>query len=125
MTELLGDPAQLFRREALEDAREILALGHSKAGGKAKLSEQLRHLEIAVQLATTPFPVAFESDTSTEVVIRGVGALGNFARRDVPLMPGRYVVIGHRNGYRDIRKEISVIPGRQPPVVEIRCIEKI
>jgi hypothetical protein len=54
-----------------------------------------------------------------------VGTLGNFARRDVPLKPGRYVVVGRRNGYRDTRSEISVIPGRQQPVVEVRCTEKI
>jgi hypothetical protein len=69
--------------------------------------------------------VVFESDTATEVVIRGVGTLGNFARRDVPLRPGRYIVVGRRNGYRDTRSEISVIPGRQQPVVEVRCTEKI
>jgi hypothetical protein len=69
--------------------------------------------------------VAFESDTLTEVVIRGVGTLGSFARRDVPLKPGRYVVIGRRDGYRDTRSEISILPGRQQPVVGIRCTDKI
>ena len=73
----------------------------------------------------SPISVVFESDSVTEVAIRGVGTLGNFARRDVPLKPGRYVVVGRRNGYRDTRSEISVIPGRQQPVVEVRCEEKI
>jgi hypothetical protein len=102
-----------------------MQLGRRSAEGRPKLAEQVRNLEIAVQLASTPISVAFESDTVTEVVIRGVGTLGNFARRDVPLKPGRYVVVGRRNGYRDTRSEILVIPGKQQPVVEVRCTDEI
>jgi tetratricopeptide (TPR) repeat protein len=122
---LLDDPTQLFRTEILEEAHNLIELGRRAAEDKPELAEQLRSLEIAVRLASTPIPVVFESDTVTEVVIRGVGTLGNFSRRDVPLKPGRYIVVGRRDGYRDTRSEISVIPGRQQPVVEVRCTEKI
>ncbi len=122
---LLDDPTQLFRSETLEEAHNLIELGRRAAEGKPELAEQLRSLEIAVRLASTPIPVVFESDTVTEVVIRGVGTLGNFSRRDVPLKPGRYIVVGRRDGYRDTRSEISVIPGRQQPIVEVRCTEKI
>jgi tetratricopeptide (TPR) repeat protein len=125
ITKLLDDPTQLFRPEILEEAGDLMELGRRAAEGRPKLGGQVRNLEIAVQLASTPISVVFESDTVTEVVIRGVRTLGNFARRDVSLKPGRYVVVGRRNGYRDTRSEISVIPGRQQPVVEIRCTEKI
>jgi hypothetical protein len=125
IAKLLDDPTQLFRPETLEEASNLMELGRRAAEGKPNLGKQVRNLEIAVQLASTPISVVFESDTVTEVVIRGVGTLGNFARRDVPLKPGRYVVVGRRNGYRDTRSEISVIPGRQQPVVEVRCTEKI
>jgi len=121
----LDDPTQLFQRDTLEEAEDLVKRGRSAADGRPKLAEQVRKLEIAVRLASTPISVAFESDAVTEVVIRGVGTLGSFDRRDVPLKPGRYVVIGRRNGYRDARSEISVIPGRQQPVVGIRCTEKI
>ena len=125
IAKLLDDPTQLFRSEILEEARNLLELGRRSAKGRPQLTEQVRILEIAVQLASTPIPVVFESDTVTEVVIRGLGTLGNFARRDVPLKPGRYVVVGRRDGYRDTRSEISVVPGKQQPVVEVRCTEKI
>jgi serine/threonine protein kinase len=124
-SELLEDPTQLFRPEALEEARRLMELGKGVAERAPKLTEQLRRLEIAAQLASTPIPVVFQSDTITEVVIRGVGTLGRFASRDVPLKPGHYVVLGRRDGYRDTRREISVIPGRQQPVVEVRCTDKI
>jgi tetratricopeptide (TPR) repeat protein len=125
IAKLLDDPTQLFRPETLEEAGNLIEHGRQAAEGRPQLGEQVHNLEIAVQLASTPIPVVFESDSVTEVVIRGVGTLGNFARRDVPLKPGRYVVVGRRNGYRDTRSEISVIPGRQQPVVEVRCTEKI
>ncbi len=125
IAKLLDDPTQLFRSETLEEARNLVEFGRRTAKGRPKLTEQVRSLEITVQLASTPIPVVFESDTVTEVVIRGVGTLGNFARRDVPLKPGRYVVVGRRDGYRDTRSEISIIPGKQQPVVEVRCTEKI
>jgi serine/threonine protein kinase len=125
IAKLLDDPTQLFRPKILEEAHNLMEHGRRAAEGKPELAERVRSLEIAVQLASTPIAVVFESDAVTEVVIRGVGTLGNFSRRDVPLKPGRYVVVGRRDGYRDTRSEISVIPGRQQPVVEVRCTEKI
>lgn len=125
IAKLLGDPTQLFRTEVLEEAHGLMESGRRAAAGRPNLTEQVRNLEIAVQLASTPIPVLFESDTVTEVVIRGVGTLGSFARRDVPLKPGRYVVVGRRDGYRDTRSEISIIPGEQQPIVDVRCTDKI
>ena len=125
IAKLLYDPTQLFRPEILEEAYNLMELGRSAENQNPKLTEQVQRLEIAVRLASTPIPVVFKSDTVTEVVIRGMGTLGNFSRRDVPLKPGRYIVVGRRDGYRDTRSEISIIPGRQQPVVEVRCTEKI
>jgi hypothetical protein len=125
MAKLLEDPTQLFRPATLAEANDLVAFGKRSAAGKPKLGEQVRLLGIAARLASTPIPVVFESDTVTEVVIRGMGTLGNFSRRDVPLKPGHYVVVGRRNGYRDTRSEFSVIPGGQQPIVEVRCTEKI
>jgi len=125
IAKLLYDPTQLFRTEIVEEARDLIEFGRRAENGKPKLAEQVQRLEIAVRLASTPIPVVFESDTVTEVVIRGMGTLGNFSRRDVPLKPGRYIVVGRRDGYRDTRSEISIIPGRKQPVVDVRCTEKI
>jgi tetratricopeptide (TPR) repeat protein len=122
---LLADPRQLFRPDTLEGARKLMADGQRVAEGKPELAGQVRNLGIAIRLASTPIPVEFRSDRETEVVIRKVGTLGNFDRLEVPLKPGRYVVIGRRNGFRDVRREISVNPGAQPPVVDVRCTDEI
>jgi len=123
--ELLSDPRQLFRPEVLQEAQRLMSECQQYSEDKPKLAEQVRRLEITIRLASTPIPVEFRSDSETEVVIRTVGTLGNFDRREVPLKPGRYVVIGRRNGYRDVRREISVNPGAKPPVVEVWCTEEI
>jgi hypothetical protein len=54
-----------------------------------------------------------------------VGRLGSFERKEIDLMPGRYTVVGVRPGYRDVRREVTVLPGRDAPTVMIRCEEPI
>ncbi len=123
--ELLADPKQLFEPTTLDEARLLVENGAAHVEGRPELTESLRRLEIAIRLASTPIPVEFVSDNLTEVVIRRVGSIGSFQRRNVPLKPGRYVAIGRRNGFRDVMLEISVVPGARPPVVELRCSEPI
>ena len=41
------------------------------------------------------------------------------------LAPGSYTVVGTRPGYRDVRREINVVPGATLEPVVIRCEEKI
>jgi hypothetical protein len=69
--------------------------------------------------------VALASDSLTEVTIYRVGRFGSFERKDVELLPGRYTVVGQRAGYRDVRRELELVPGRDVPTVVIRCEEPI
>jgi hypothetical protein len=75
--------------------------------------------------AETPIRVALASDNATEVQIYRIGKLGLFQHRDLELMPGRYTVVGTRQGYRDVRKELNVLPGAPPPALVVRCEEPI
>jgi hypothetical protein len=43
----------------------------------------------------------------------------------VGLKPGTYIVTGSRDGYRDVRREISVTPGQTVINLEIHCEERI
>ena len=47
------------------------------------------------------------------------------SRNPVAIEPGRYTVVGQRAGYRDVRREITLVPGREAPAVVIRCEEPI
>jgi hypothetical protein len=41
------------------------------------------------------------------------------------LVPGNYTLIGIRDGYRDVRHKLVVMPGVSPEPVRILCEEKI
>ncbi len=125
MDDFLTQPRQLFSAPALNEARLLVEAADRVSSGRPALAERARNLKTVMRLATTPIPVEFRSDSATEVVIRRVGSLGSFERRDVPLKPGDYVVVGQRDGYRDVRREISVVPGTSPPVVDVRCTDRI
>ena len=76
-------------------------------------------------IKVAPLRVALASDNVTDVTIHRVGRLGSFERKDVELLPGRYTVVGVRAGFRDVRREITLVPGREAPAVVIRCEEPI
>jgi hypothetical protein len=89
------------------------------------LRGQIERLKAQLAVAARPVAVQFESDNQTTVVIYKVARLGMFSSRSVELRPGSYVVVGTRDGYRDVRRNIRVDPaGNMPPVV-IRCEETI
>jgi serine/threonine protein kinase len=89
------------------------------------LRGQIERLKAQLAVAAQPVAVQFESDNQTTVVIYKVGNLGTFSSRRLELRPGPYVVVGTRDGYRDVRRNIRVDPaGNMPPVV-IRCEETI
>ena len=75
--------------------------------------------------AETPIRVALASDNATDVQIYRIGKLGFFEQKDLELMPGRYTVVGTRQGYRDVRKELNLTPGSAPPTLVVRCEERI
>lgn len=68
--------------------------------------------------------VALVSDGLTQVTVSGVGSFGAFTRRDVELKPGRYTLIGAREGYRDVRRDLSVSPG-QTQTISVSCYEPL
>ena len=75
--------------------------------------------------AGTPVAVTLSSDGETEVAIYHVGKLGQFTRHRLELLPGSYTVVGTRNGYRDVRKTLSVSPGHADASLQVICGEQI
>jgi hypothetical protein len=54
-----------------------------------------------------------------------VGELGSFEHRELQLAPGRYTVIGRREGFRDVRRELNIAPGQLQAAVTVQCTERI
>ena len=66
-----------------------------------------------------------QSDNLPQVSIYHVGRLGAFAAHILDLKPGKYVAVGTRPGYRDVREEFVVALNANSVVVNIRCTEKV
>ncbi len=90
-----------------------------------RLTSQVQDLGRLVDLASTPIAVRIESDQLTDVTLYRVGALGQFAAKSVELRPGTYTAIGSRDGYRDVRRTFTIVPGRDLPLISVICSEPI
>jgi hypothetical protein len=122
---VIARPERLFTAEVRGAARASLQRARVLPDPGPVLQRQVETVERLLAAAETPLRVALSSDNLTEVTINRVGRLGAFERKDVELLPGRYTVVGVRAGYRDVRREITLLPGGAAPTVVIRCEEPI
>ena len=117
--ERLSAPAVAREVELLlERARGVQPAGRA-------LEERIAALEAVLVQARTPVAVVIESDGLTELTLSRVGRLGTLTRRSLELVPGTYTLTGSRNGYRDVRRQFSVVPGAAAPPVALRCQEAL
>lgn len=121
----LTQPERLFSQPVRAAARDTLARAKSIASPGPVLQQQVAKLADWLARADVPVKVSLQSDNLTQVTVYRVGALGMFAERELELAPGTYTVVGTRPGYRDVRREFSVMPGTPPTPVVIRCEERI
>ncbi len=121
----LNNPQRLYSAEPVTNARALLsALGKAPAG-EPRLAKKIAQLKQLLAAATAPVQIRLTSDGETEVVIYRVARLGRFTERQLELRPGSYTAVGTRPGYRDVRKQFSVLPGQAPPPIDIRCQEPV
>jgi tetratricopeptide (TPR) repeat protein len=121
----IGHPDRLVEDRVLAEAREVLAEAEAADSMTPGLQKQIEKLRQIVEIASTPVQVILVSDSSTEVTVYRVGRLGRFDRRELDLRPGIYTVVGTRNGYRDVRRQLKVEVGGQGQPLSVRCEEKI
>ncbi len=119
----VDDPGLLSDDREFAGAQSVLARADRVADPGAQLKDQRERLRAIVKRSSTPVPLIIDSDNQTEVMIGKVGFIGTFLRNELLLRPGRYVIIGSRDGYRDVRAEIMLEPDAKP--IEIRCTEAI
>ena len=123
MQRFLTDPALLSSKREFAAAQELLeAATEDRDAGPAFERSVAGFGELLAQ-AAEPIALVLLSDNATDVVILRVATLGAFERHELALRPGRYTIVGSRDGCRDVRKEITLSPGMGP--VDIRCRERI
>lgn len=122
---LIDRPERLSAPPVRAEARELLQTAQLQDTSGPVLRSQIARLGILLPDFDKPVRLALVSDNATQVAISSIGAFGTFARREIELKPGRYTVIGTRNGFRDVRRDITVAPGQSSQTVSITCSEPI
>lgn len=121
----LADTSRLSSDEPLANAKKLLQANRQAPKAEPRLVDKIASLQEAVRLAQVPVKLLVLSDGLTDVAIYQVGRFGKFQQKELTLRPGRYTLAGSCNGYRDIRKVISLRPETGSITVTMRCEEKI
>lgn len=120
------DKAERLTEEAVyQEAGALLRVAGTVVPPGARLSAQIEQLQKLMQAVKAPVVVEVVSDNQTQITLFKTGLLGNFERQQLSLLPGRYVFVGRRDGFRDVRRELVVAANAQPISINIECTEPI
>lgn len=120
---MIASPGQLADDRQFAKAKDLLERSNQISSAGPRLDEQRQTLARQINIASQSAQVLLLSDSETDVRLQYHGDLGRFKQRTLALRPGRYLVQGGRDGYRELRFEIDVVPGEQR--VEVICSEPI
>jgi tetratricopeptide (TPR) repeat protein len=122
---LIDRPEQLASAAARADALALIENANEQSPSGPVLRSQVARLQILLPAFDQPVHLALMSDGATRVAIPSVGFSGVFSRRDIQLKPGKYTVVGTRDGYRDVRRDITIAPGQDVQMISVSCGEPI
>jgi tetratricopeptide (TPR) repeat protein len=121
----IAHPERLSDERALKEASLLLEEAGSIEPSGPEHAGRIEKLEAIVRSYSAVVSVEILSDNLTEVTVYRIGRLGKFQRRSLELRPGRYTVVGSRDGYRDVRYDLVIESGKPPSPITIRCEETI
>jgi tetratricopeptide (TPR) repeat protein len=123
---LIDEPDRLAAPSVRAEAEALIDKAHSISGSGPVLRSQLARVEILLPEFDKPVRLELVSDNATQVAIQRIGEFGSFARREIELKPGKYTVLGRRQGFRDVRRDVTIAPGNdQMQTISVSCVEPI
>ena len=122
---LIANPDSLSRPSTMQSGTKLLLDITRMDTIGPRLADQRDELSRLLKRAATPLTVRFVSDNLTDVSIYKIGKLGSFDTHELDLRPGKYVAVGVRPGYRDVRLEFRVAPEIDMQSIVVRCEEQI
>jgi serine/threonine protein kinase/tetratricopeptide (TPR) repeat protein len=140
MQALIDRPERLTSPSLREQAKALLDTANQQSPSGPVLRSQIARLGILVpdydstarssdsvrtDLLEKPVRLSLLSDNATAVAIPSIGQFGTFAKRDIQLKPGRYTVIGTRDGFRDVHRDITIAPGQESQTISVSCSDPI
>lgn len=121
----LANPTLLLKEASRNQAVELIAELELLGQRGPELDAAYRDLANQVRRATLPRRVVLKSDELTEVDVYRVRRYGTFRTREIELLPGRYTVVGHRRGFKDVRLTLEVKLTDEIVTLEVICKEAI
>jgi len=121
----IANPERFSDDEVYQQALDIYFTGRALENSGPRLVSQLDRLQGLLENSQIPISVNFISDNATLVTLVRVAELGQFEATTLDLKPGRYVAVGIRDGYRDVRQEFLVGFGQTPDAIVVRCEEAV
>jgi tetratricopeptide (TPR) repeat protein len=121
----LNKPEAMESKQQLQNAVQVIEAAETLQIKGTRLNARLGELKLLVDTYRTPLEVTIDSDNLTKVSIYKVGRLGQFTSRKLTLKPGRYTVVGSRDGYKDVRRNITVKPAQKAMRITVICKHKV
>ena len=118
-------PDRFYEADVFQQVLDIYYTGRAIESPGPRLVDQLDRLQVLLETSQVPLDIRMVSDNLTDVAILRIGNLGLFEETMVSLKPGRYVAVGKRIGYREVREEFVVGFGQTPDEVVVQCSERI
>jgi tetratricopeptide (TPR) repeat protein len=125
LEEALASPERFADDEIYQETVDVYYTGRSLETPGPRLQSQLDRLQVLLENSQVPVTVNFQSDNATQVTVLRIATLGTFESESLALKPGRYVAVGVKEGFRDVREEFTVGFGQTPQVVVIQCDERV
>ena len=125
LQQAIAQPQRLSDTAARQQTTRLLQTAEAVSNPGNRLAQQIASLTGLLEQATTPVRVTLQSDNLTRVTLYRVGELGVLQRKELLLLPGSYVAVGSRSGYRDVRVEFSVDAAHPDVIVLIQCDQRL
>ncbi len=125
LVEGIDNPERFSEDAVFEQILDVYYTGRAIEPTGPVLFQQLDTLEGLLENSQIAIEIQLISDMFTEVTLLRIGNLGKFGQQSVSLKPGRYVAVGRRAGYREVREEFTVGFGLTPSSVVVRCEERV
>jgi tetratricopeptide (TPR) repeat protein len=122
---LIDEPERLAASSVRAEAEALLERARAIPESGPVLRSQVARLEILMPEFDKPVRLSLVSDNATQVAIQRVGEFGSFARREIELKPGKYTVVGRREGFRDVRHDFTIAPGSDQQTISVSCVDRI
>lgn len=125
LQQAIANPERFAEESVFEQTLDVYYTGRAIQPPGSRLLAQLDELQGFLENSQIPVEIQFRSDGLTDVTLLRIESLGIFQQTSLSLKPGRYVAVGKRSGFREVREEFTVGFGLTPDSVLVQCIERI